>query len=79
MGERLAGKGQMCGTEMEKERQAEGVAKQAEKVMEVEKWKCGIQRNSKDSGRGTGLEREDGEDFRCKPVVGLKIVLMIYV
>ena len=64
---------------MEKERHAERVVKQAEKVMEVEIWQCGTQRNSKDSGRGMGLEREGREDFQCKPVVGLKMVLMIYV
>lgn len=79
MGDRVAEKGQMCDTEIEKERFAVRAAKQAKKVMDVEIFQCRTHRNSKDSRRGTGLEREDREDFQCKPGVHLKIVLMIYV
>ena len=38
MGERLAGKGQIQRTEIEKERDTERVAKRAERVVEVEIW-----------------------------------------
>ena len=66
--------------EIEKERDTERVARRAEEVVEVEIRACGTQRNSDNSEGGTGRrEGEDGEDCQSKPVVGLKIVLMIYV
>lgn len=75
------GKGQTWSIEIGKERDTGRAVKRAEKVVEVEIWEYGTQRNSKDSGKATGLEKESehGEDFQCKPVVSLKIVLMIYI
>lgn len=54
----LAAKTQMQSIETEKERDTERVSKQVAAIRE-----CGTQRNSRGSRRGTGPERDDGEDF----------------